>query len=77
MDDKLKKTINDHYQKGQGSIQDIARVYRLSVDEVLQALGMEDMLTIQTSGDLVDQQEVGINTTLNTGEVHKINYTTD
>lgn len=78
MDDELKKKINDHYQKAEGSIQDIARVYRLSVDEVLRALGMDDMLTTQSVGDLIDQDEAGFDTVLNPhGQTHKVPYTTD
>lgn len=75
MEDELKKKINDHYQKAQGSIQDIARVYRLSVDEVLEALGMEDMMSVETTGDLIDQKEAGPDALLNHGQRHKVEYT--
>lgn len=77
MDDKLRQTVNDHYQRGQGSIQDIARVYRLTVDEVLEAIGMDDMATVNTMGDLIGQEEAGFDVPLNKGNTHKVPFTTD
>lgn len=77
MDDDLKKKVIEHYNLGQGSIQDIARVYRLDVDEVLEVLGMQDMMTVQTMGDLIGQEEAGLETTLQRGTRHKVPYNTD
>lgn len=77
MDEDLKKKVIEHYNLGQGSIQDIARVYRLDVDEVLEVLGMQDMMTVQTMGDLIGQDEAGLETQLQTGRKYKVPYTTD
>lgn len=77
MDEDLKKKVIEHYNLGQGSIQDIARVYRLDVDEVLEVLGMQDMMTVQTMGDLIGQDEAGLETQLQTGRKYKVPYNTD
>lgn len=67
-----------HYQHAQGSIQDIARVYRRSVNEVLSILGLDDMTEVQTQGDLIDQSEAGPETRLNlNGNPARAHYTTD
>lgn len=77
MDEDLKKKVIEHYNLGQGSIQDIARVYRLDVDEVLEVLGMQDMMTVQTMGDLIGQDEAGLETPLQSGRKYKVPYNTD
>lgn len=77
IDDELAKKVLDHYQKGQGSIQDIARVYRLSVDEVLHIIGQDELTTITTQGDLIDAQEAGPGAQVNYGETHKIPFDTN
>jgi hypothetical protein len=67
-----------HYQHAQGSIQDIARVYRRSVDEVLIILGLTEMSEVQTQGDLIDQSEAGPEVRVNPlGSPAKAHYTTD
>lgn len=75
MDEETKKKIQDHYQKGQGSIQDLARVYRYTVEEVLEVLGQSDITTIETSGDLIDQREAGPETKLNPTKKFNVNFT--
>lgn len=66
------------YQHGKGSIQDIARVHRLTVDEVLAMIGQTDLMTVTTQGDLVDASElVGTQATLNHGTQHAVQYSTD
>jgi len=77
MDDKLKKKINDHYQKGEGSIQQIAIFYRLSVPEVLKAIGQDEMLTVHEQGDLIDQSEAGPQAEIVQEKVHTVPYTTE
>lgn len=70
--------ITYHYQHAQGSIQDIARVYHRSVDEVLQILGLDDMSEVQTQGDLIDQGEAGPEVRVSPyGNPAKAKYTTD
>jgi hypothetical protein len=56
----LEDRVMYHYQHGQGSIQDIARVYRLDVNEVLHMIGEDELSTVQLqSGDLIDASEAG------------------
>jgi len=70
--------VKYHYEHGQGSIQDIARVYRLNVDEVLHIIGQDEMTTVSTTGDMIDQSEAGPGVELNyNGKQHFIPYTTD
>ena len=67
-----------HYQHAEGSIQDIARVYRRSVDEVLHILGLDDMMEVQTQGDLIDQSEAGPEVRVNpNGNPARAKFTTD
>jgi len=76
--DTVEEKVMYHYQRGQGSIQDIARVYKLSVDEVLQMVGLDDMSEVQTQGDLIDQSEAGPEVRVNPlGNPAKAKYTTD
>lgn len=77
MDTELRKKINEHYQLGQGSIQDIARVYRLSVEEVLGVLGLNDLLEVESVGDLVDRSEVDVDTVISRSKKHKATYSTN
>lgn len=77
MDEELKKKINDHYQLGQGSIQDIARVYRLEVAEVLAVIGQEEMTTVEGIGDLIDQKEAGPDVEINVVKKHTAVFTTN
>lgn len=52
--------VQYHYMHGQGSIQDIARIYRMEVDEVLDLIGQSEMKTVrQSHGDLIDASEAG------------------
>ena len=76
MDAELRKKINEHYQLGQGSIQDIARVYHLEVNTVLEELGLTDMLEVESVGDLVDRSEVDPDVVLNPYKKHRAKYTT-
>lgn len=70
--------IRYHYNHAQGSIQDIARVYHRSVDQVLHILGLDDMSEVQTQGDLIDQGEAGPEVRVNPfGNPAKAKYTTD
>ena len=74
----IEERVTYRYQHGQGSIQDIARVYRIDVDQVLTILGLNDMIEVQTQGDLIDQSEAGPETRLNPrGNPAKANYTTN
>lgn len=77
LDDETKAKIKEHYSKGQGSIQDIARVYRVSVTEVLTIIGATDLTTLEIAGDMIDATEAGPGAQLNYGQIVPIPYTTD
>jgi hypothetical protein len=74
----LEEKVVYHYEHGQGSIQDIARVYRLDVAEVLHMIGQDELGTVTTQGDLVDANEAGPGAQLNYyGKDHNIGYSTN
>jgi hypothetical protein len=77
MDEELIAKIKNHYQLGQGSIQDIARVYRCTVEEVLDVLGLSDVKTVESPGDLIDQTEAGPEAVLKVKNVHQARFTTN
>lgn len=77
MDETLKKKINEHYQLGQGSIQDIARTYRLSVEEVLEVIGQADIITVEGMGDLIGPEEVGEEATIVPSKTYKAQFSTN
>jgi len=77
MDDETKAKIKNHYQLGQGSIQDLARVYRFTVDEVLDALGLNDVSQVEGMGDLIGQDEAGPDTIIKTKNTYKSNFSTN
>lgn len=77
IDDELKQKIKGHYQRGEGSIQDIARVYRVSVADVLDITGNSEIKTIEFGGDLIDQETAGQGATINYGRVEAIPFTVD
>lgn len=75
MTPQLKKKIVEHYQKGQGSIQDIARFYRLTVEEVLEVLGLTNLTNVTVRGDLIDESEAGPNAHINReGTTHRVPF---
>jgi hypothetical protein len=59
MDDATRKQVITAYQTSSNSIQDIARIYKVDVHEVLEVIGEGDMSTVHTPGDLVDPSELG------------------
>lgn len=78
VDNALAKTINEHYQKGEGSIQDIARVYHVSVEEVLHVIGQDEVATVQTVGDQIDASEAGPGATVNyDGKTYNVPFSLD
>lgn len=77
IDDELRAKIKEHYRKGEGSIQDIARVYRVSVADVLDITGNSEIKTVEFGGDLIDQETAGQGATINYGRVEPIPFTVD
>lgn len=68
--------IKDHYIKGEGSIQGIARTYRVSVETVLHIIGQDDLTQVHFIGDQIDQTEAG-NAPLNGPQSYRQNYDTN
>jgi hypothetical protein len=77
IDDELRSKIKEHHNKGQGSIQDIARVYRVSVAEVLTIIGASELTQVEIAGDLIDPGEAGPGANMNYGMMVPIPFTTD
>ncbi len=77
MDDKTRAEIIHWYQVGTRSIQDIARIYRVSVDEVLNLVGEKELSTVDMPGDLIDPKEAGPNAEMNYGRKVSVPFTTD
>lgn len=57
--EELQQKIREHYDKGQGSIQDYARVYGVPMEKVLEILGMSELKEVELIGDLVDERDMG------------------
>lgn len=71
----LEEKVKYHYEHGQGSIQDIARVYRLDVDEVLHMIGLDELATVKTNqGDLIDDKDAGNAVINRDGETFSVPY---
>lgn len=56
---KFRADILLTYQTSSSSIQDIARINRLTVVEVLEIIGQTDLISVETVGDQIDQDEAG------------------
>ncbi len=76
-DQDLREKIYGHYQKGQGSLQDIARVYNVSVDDVLEVIGAPELSYVDVPGDLISQSEAGPGAEMNYGKQEKVPFTVD
>jgi hypothetical protein len=72
--DAIEFSIRRHYDKGRGSIQDYARIYRLEVSEVNEILEQTDVNTIQMIGDLIDQAYAGKVPVNETGETYHVPF---
>ena len=75
MDEETRSKIYAHYQRGQGSIQDIARVYRVTVQDVLQIIGAPELGQVSTQGDMIDASEAGPGAQLNYGKQFIVPFT--
>lgn len=75
IDDTLFDTIKGHYVKGQGSIEDIARVYHVPVPAVLDITGNSELKAVILQGDLVDPETAtGFKNAFNPGELVEQTY---
>lgn len=73
----IEDKVKYRYEHGQGSIQDIARVYRLEVSEVLEMIGEGEMNSVEFGGDLITEKEAGPGATMNRGEQYDVPYSTN
>lgn len=69
--------IKFYYQRGKGSIQDLARIFNVSVDHVLILVGESNLGTVSTQGDMIDATEVGPGAQINYGKQFKVPFTVD
>lgn len=70
IDDELFDKIHGHYVRGEGSIQDIARVYHVPVAAVLDITGNSELKAVAVQGDLIDPQEAnGHGSSYNPGQI--------
>lgn len=77
MNPKLKSTIKTAYQTSKNSIQDIARIYGVSVPTVLDIIDEGSVKSVHINGDLIDQAEAGPDVKINLGEDRQIPFTAD
>lgn len=78
MDKKTKDAVLKAYQTSSNSLQDLARIHNVSLDEVLNLTGNGHLATVQTSpGDMVDGTEVGPGAVVNGPTSAKIPFTTN
>lgn len=66
---EIKDKIRAHYDKGQGSMQDYARIYNVPMAVVLEVCGETDLGQVEMIGDQVDQSELGRGAEVNPGEI--------
>lgn len=59
MDEKTKKEVVKAYQSSRNSIQDLARIYRVDVYQVLDAIGEGRLSKVRLEGDMIDENEAG------------------
>lgn len=80
INEDIQAKIKGHYQRGEGSIQDIARTYQrygVTVQDVLDITGNSEIKNVEFGGDLVDQETAGQGATINYGRTEPIPFTVD
>lgn len=77
MDAKTRLLVIEAYQTSRNSIQDIARIYKVDVHDVMEAIGEGRSSHVQFGGDLIDASEAGPNAPLNYGKEVKVPITVD
>lgn len=75
--DSLTKKVIKHYEQGDGSIQEIARTYRLTVEEVLGMIGQTDVMEVEGIGDLIGSDEAGFEVPIIANKKYQAKFTTD
>lgn len=70
----VEEQIKFYYQHGKGSIQDLSRIFNVSVDHVLNLIGESQLSTVSTTGDLIDESEAGPGATINYSKTFKVPF---
>lgn len=74
MDKTIEEQIKFYYQHGKGSIQDLARIFNVSVERVLDLVGEGHLSTVTTAGDLIDESEIGPGATINYEKTFRVPF---
>lgn len=77
MTEETANEIKGHYQAGRGSIQDLARIYHVSVEEILNLIGEGTATTVAVQGDMIDQSEAGAGADMNYGKEFRTPFSLD
>lgn len=77
MDGETRAKVIQAYQTSRNSIQDIARIFKVDVHEVMAAIGEGHSSFVHVPGDLIDQGEAGPNADMNYGKDVKIQISVD
>lgn len=72
--ERIEKEIRHWYNLGKGSIQDYARIYKISVEEVLEIVGESNLGTVEVTGDMIDASEAGPGAEMNYGGPVKVPF---
>ena len=77
MNEETAKEIKHWYMIGRGSIQDLARIYNVSVEQVLDLIGEGSAKSVTAQGDMIDAAEAGPGAEMNYGKEFKIPFSKD
>ena len=85
MDLPVPEQIQDHYLHARGSIQDYARIYKMTVEEVLAIIQQKhdigNVVEVETLGDLIDASDIntqaGDKPFQTVGSVARANFSTN
>ena len=70
----IEKIVMEQYNAGR-PIVDIARINKLTVEEVLVITGNQELLHVSVIGDQVDPDVIGNQGTYNPGQTYRVPYT--
>lgn len=62
------------YQRGKGSIQDLARIFNVEVSYILDLIGEGHSSSVSVQGDLIDAGDAGPGVSMNYGKDIKIPF---
>lgn len=74
IDESIRNQIFTYYQQGKGSIQTLARIYGVSVEQVLEIVGEQKSAIVTVQGDMIDPSEAGPGASFNYGRQYKVPF---